>query len=499
MCLYFLRRKTDRSEEKSKKIFYIVVITFNMIPFTEVAVLDRNAEYRGVPNIKLMESAGRGLADVIRERYGEGNHRVLFVCGTGNNGGDGYVAARYLSGWFGRDNITVYLIKGREHVRSKIANKNLERLECSIVEDFDWDDIDEHIIVDGILGTGISGSVREPYRSVIQNINDTGNEVVSIDVPSGLGADIQVEPGVTVTFHDKKYGMNEDNCGEIIVKDIGIPNEAELYTGPGELVLFPIPHEESHKGNNGSLLIVGGGPFTGAPALSALGAYRAGVDLVHLAVPSKVSDVVSSYSPSFIVHPLEGERLKKEHVERVIDISNACDAVLIGPGLGSDPDTMEAVVELLRKLEKPLVVDADALRAFKNNKFDLSNGCVITPHHGELKEIEEDCSDLSRCADELAGEMDITVLLKGRTDYITDGKKHKWNDFGNAGMTVGGTGDTLAGVIGSLLARDMTPFDAARSGAYITCRAGEIAFEEKRCGMLPTDISESIPEVLKEI
>ncbi|MFO7991514.1 MAG: NAD(P)H-hydrate dehydratase, partial [Thermoplasmata archaeon] len=393
----------------------------------------------------------------------------------------------------------VYLIKGREHVRSKIANKNLERLECPVVEDIDWNRVDDHIIVDGVLGTGVSGSVREPYRSAIQNINGSGNEVVSIDVPSGLGADIQVEPELTVTFHDTKYGMNEDNCGEIIVKDIGIPNEAELYTGPGELILFPVPHEDSHKGGNGTLLIVGGGPFTGAPALSAFGAYRAGVDLVHLAVPSKVNDVVSSYSPSFIVHEMKGDILKREHVDKIIDISAMCDTVLIGPGLGSDRETLEAVEQLLNSLKKPLVIDADALRAFKNNKFGFKHGCVITPHHGELKNIKEDCSDLSKCADELAEEMNLTVLLKGKTDYITDGERHKWNDFGNAGMTVGGTGDTLAGVVGSLLAKGMEPFDAARVGAYITCRAGEIAFEERKWGILPTDVSEAVPAVLKEM
>ncbi|MFO7991371.1 MAG: NAD(P)H-hydrate epimerase, partial [Thermoplasmata archaeon] len=140
-----------------------------MIPFTEVAVLDRNAEYRGVPNIQLMENAGRGLAEVIRNRFGDEDPRILFVCGTGNNGGDGYVAARYLSSWLDGDDITVYLIKGREHVRSKIANKNLERLECPVVEDIDWNRVDDHIIVDGVLGTGVSGSVREPYRSAIQN------------------------------------------------------------------------------------------------------------------------------------------------------------------------------------------------------------------------------------------------------------------------------------------------------------------------------------------
>ncbi|MFW6305003.1 MAG: NAD(P)H-hydrate epimerase, partial [Candidatus Saliniplasma sp.] len=316
-----------------------------MLYFKEVAVLDRNSEYRGVPPKRLMENAGKGLAEEIRERYPDKD--IIFLCGTGNNGGDGYVAARYLGEWIGLERVTVHLIKGPDGVRSKLAKENLDKLDCRIIEDIDRDRIEDRVVVDALLGTGLKGTIREPYRGVIQNINEFARDIVSVDVPSGLGADIQVEADLTVTFHDVKEGMEEENCGEIVIKDIGIPEEAESFTGPGELQLYPTPGSSSHKGDNGTLLIIGGGPYTGAPALSGFAAYRTGVDLVHLAVPSSIRNVVAGYSPSFIVHPLEGEKVAEEHVDELLELSHNVDAVLLGPGLGNDDSTMEACREFI--------------------------------------------------------------------------------------------------------------------------------------------------------
>ncbi len=461
-----------------------------MIPFTEVAVLDRNSEYRGVPPLQLMENAGKALASEIENRYKESP--VLFVCGTGNNGGDGYVAARYLSEWRKPDHITVYLIKGREAVNHGIAKENLERLECNITDEMPRDIPSECIIVDGILGTGIKGAVREPYRSIIKSINGSNNPVVSIDIPSGLGADIQVDPDLTVTFHDVKEGMDGDNSGEIIVKDIGIPQEAIENTGPGELLLYPVPGKDTHKGNNGTLLVIGGGPYTGAPALAAIAAYRTGADLVHLAVPSKASRIVAGYSPSFIVHTLEGDELDESHVDQILKISENCDAVLIGPGLGDKENTLKAVKKIIESLELPLVIDADALKALRSNLPKMN--AVLTPHQGEFNMIAGDIS-----VDEYARESVVTVLLKGQEDYISDGNRKKINDFGTPAMTVGGTGDTLAGVVGTLLTKGLSHFDAARLGAYITAKAGEFAFDKSNWGLMPEDVSECIPLVLREL
>ena len=466
-----------------------------MIPFTEVAVLDRNAEYRGVPTEELMEKAGKALADEIDRICPVAP--ILFICGTGNNAGDAFVAARYLSETRGPENITVYLIRGTESIGTELSKKNLDLVNCKVTDELTIEE--GQILVDGLLGTGIKGIIREPYRTVIKEINASSNKVISIDVPSGLGADICVEPEATVTFHDIKEGMNEHNSGEIIVKDIGIPKEAEEYTGPGELLLYPRAKEGSHKGDNGRVLVIGGGPYSGAPALVAMAAYRTGVDLVHLAVPSSVSQIVAGFSPSFIVHPLEGTELKKEHVEQIIELSKNSHAVVIGPGLGDSQSTVDAVRHILKKLETPVVVDADALKAIANGLPNMKIDMIITPHLKEFEMIAGSFKDKFAKADDYAKDNQITVLLKGHTDYVTDGKRYKFNDFGSPAMSVGGTGDTLAGVVAALLGKGLSPFDSARLGVYITTRAGESAFEKYAWGLMPEDISECIPVVLKEL
>ncbi len=467
-----------------------------MLDFIEVAILDKNSEFRGVPPKQLMENAGKALAEEIYERYPGKN--IIFLCGTGNNGGDGYVAARYLGEWMDLDEVKVFLIKGPEGIKSDLAKKNLDKLDCKIIREIDFNELEDHVIVDALLGTGIKGKIREPYRSIIQDINESSNNIISVDLPSGLGADIQVKPELTVTFHDLKNSMSKANCGEIVVKDIGIPKEAENFTGPGELLLYPVPETGSHKGENGNLLIIGGGPYTGAPALAGLAAYRVGVDLVHFAVPNTIKDVVAGFSPSFIVHPLEGSKLVEDHVDKLLDLSEKCDAVILGPGIGDGDSTKKACREFIERVEKPLVIDADGLKSAAENPESLSKNTVITPHSGEIQMFDEG-SESMELADKLAKKYDITVILKGETDYITNGVRSKENDFGGPAMTVGGTGDTLAGVVGGLLSKRMSSFDAARLGIFITCRAGELAFQDFSWGLMPEDISERIPDVFKDV
>ena len=455
-----------------------------MIPFTEVGIMDRNSEYRGVPPGVLMENAGKALAEELLSRYpGE---KFLFLCGTGNNGGDGYVAARYM----GKERASVFLAKGRDGVNSPLAQENLDKVDCNIVE---VPDMSRYVIVDCLLGTGISGTVREPYRSLIQEINQGKAPVVSIDVPSGLGGDVTVQPDVTITFHDIKEGMTPENSGEMIVKDIGVPDKAVEYTGPGETLLYPYPSKSSHKGENGRVLIIGGGPYTGAPALAAQGAYRTGVDLVHLAVPSRIALTVAGFDPHFVVRPLKGDVLSSAHVERLVEMAEDFHAVVMGPGLGRDEATIEALGRLMEDITIPKVIDADALLAVRGSA--IAGEAVLTPHEEEFKTITGKEAS-KEAADTLAEEMEVTVLLKGEVDYITDGKRYKFNDFGTPAMTVGGTGDILAGVVGALLAKGLNPFDAARLGVYMTCRAGEMAFEDHGWGVLPGDIKEYISRTM---
>ncbi len=462
-------------------------------------MLDINSEYLGVPTETLMENAGWALAQEITSRYGEGRH-IAILCGTGNNGGDGFVAARALT----RNNrVRVLLASPAANIRTAEARSNFEKVE-ELHRVFMDDDLSEYdLIVDALLGIGFRGELKGSYASLVQAINASVSPVVSVDVPSGLGSGIVVRPTLTVTFHAMKEGMDAENCGEIVIKDIGIPADAERYLGPGDLVHYPLPTPESHKGQNGRVLVVGGGPYTGAPALAGLAAYRIGADMVFVACPEEVRNVVASYSPNLITVSLTGDRLQEGHVDIVLSLSEKVDAVLIGPGLGDDEGTLRAVRELVHRCERPMVLDADAMKAVSGH-LEILEGKqgVLTPHHRELEilrgsAVPAELEASKEAIIDLASRCGWTVLLKGRVDLVTDGGEVKYNRTGNAGMSVGGTGDVLAGMTAGLLAKKVTPFNAARISAFVNGAAGDIAFEKYSYGLIASDLLERIPQVLR--
>ena len=453
-----------------------------------------------------MENAGGAVADVVRKKFDLTGKNVLVLCGTGNNGGDGFVAARYL----GEEcNVRVVLAKGVEDIRSGIATKNFARIEDELKIVESAASLGMHIrkadiIIDALLGIGVTGKIRNPYRTIIKKVNASKKPVVSIDVPSGLGADLAIRPKITVALHDKKEGQNNKNSGQILVRSIGIPEEAEKYAGPGEFVYYPIPDEESHKGDNGRVLVIGGGPYTGAPALVGLAAYRIGADLVHIACPKNVHDIVASFSPSFIVHPLSSDHLVPEDVREIREVSKKIEAIVIGPGLGLHKETLEAVREVIRKIDLPYCIDADGLTSVAGDMTCLRRKKgVLTPHSDEFRRLSK--SKMGKVLDTqmkqvaaLAKGTKFTILKKGSIDIISDGKMTKLNDTGNAAMTVGGTGDVLAGIVGGLLSKGLEPFNAARIGAFTSGYAGDLAFMRKNHGLMPMDVVDRIPNVLKE-
>lgn len=474
-----------------------------MIEGKEVNVLDMNASYLGVKAIQLMENAGRAVAEVASQLFP--SKKLLFLCGTGNNGGDGFVAARYLA----RSKPVIILAKPPQEIRTDIARRNFLRAKkkCRILrpDSVDMEIEKADVIVDALLGVGFQGELKEPYRALFKRINASKKPVIAVDVPSGLGTRLAVKPTVTVTFHDKKTGMSKENSGKIIVKDIGIPKEAELFTGPGEFLYYPVPESESHKGDNGRLLVIGGGPYTGAPTLAGMAAYRIGVDLVRIATPKKTYPIIASYSPNFIVHSLGEDILTMDDFRSVLKLTGLVDAVIIGPGLGNSRKTKEIIREVVRNCSKSLVIDADGIEAVSENLKVLGgHDGVITPHRGEFFQLtgcrlSDDMDEKLTRVKEYASKLKFTLLLKGKIDIISDGKRTKMNRTGNAGMTVGGTGDVLAGIVGGLLAKGMEPFNAARLGAFVSGYAGDLAFLEKSYGLLATDIVEKIPEVLKRL
>lgn len=468
-----------------------------MIEREEVRVLDINSEFLGVPTEVLMENAGWALAQEITSRFGSGL-RIAILCGKGNNGGDGFVAARALTK---SNRVRVFLALPPSEISTPEARMNFEKVE-ELHKVYSGEDLSGYdVLVDALLGVGSKGEPKGAYAAIVKAINASGRPVVSADVPSGLGSGLVVRPEITVTFHDRKVGMDEAGCGEIVVADVGIPADAERFVGPGDLVHYPVPSPDAHKGQNGRLLVIGGGPYTGAPALAGLAAYRIGADLVFVACPESVSGVVASYSPNLIVLPLPGNRLGPAHVELLAARSEEVDAVLLGPGLGDEPETLEAVRSLIARCQRPMVLDADALKAVAGHLDILYNKAgVLTPHHRELELLvghPVPSEARAEFATELAKGTGWTVLLKGRVDMITDGRRVKMNRTGNPGMSVGGTGDVLAGITAGLLAKRAAPFDASRISAFINGSAGDLAFEKNSYGLVATDLLERIPQVLR--
>ncbi|HUT00453.1 MAG TPA: NAD(P)H-hydrate dehydratase [Candidatus Thermoplasmatota archaeon] len=481
-----------------------------MISESEMKVIDTNSEYFGVPTIQLMENAGKSVSEFVRSTIKDTKKNILIFCGTGNNGGDGFVAARHLTQHY---IVTVFLVGDK--IKTEIAQKNFQKLQTGQMKiyssplDVDRLIVENDVVIDALLGTGLAGELKEPYVTIVKKINDTKNKmIISVDVPTGLGSTQTITPNHTVTFHDIKEGMNKNNSGDIHVVDIGIPEEAITYVGPGELsVYYPRPAKKSHKGDNGIVFIIGGGPYIGAPALSGLAALRTGVDLVYIATPKRSWESVAAFSPNFIVKDLHDDMLTQHDIPRIEELLGKCTAVILGPGLGTARETEDAIIPLVKRIiaeKKPLVLDADAIKPLGENLSLLKNSTtVVTPHVGEFKKLtgaslSQDLDIRINAVKEWAEKIGITIFLKGYIDVLSDGTDVKLNKVHNEAMTVGGTGDVLAGIIGALLSKGVRLFDAVRIAAFLNGEAGNEAFQKKSYGLLATDIIDEIPTILKK-
>ncbi|WP_152041268.1 NAD(P)H-hydrate dehydratase [Salinigranum salinum] len=472
-----------------------------MITARRMAAVDANAAALGVPRKQLMESSGHAVARVVRDVAPGDDAAVAIVAGRGNNGGDAFVAARFLDDF----DVQVSLLGRPETISTGIARENWDALvdaeyDTRIVGDSSDLDLGRpDVVVDAMLGTGVTGALREPEASAAQAIDALDATVVAVDVPSGVDADTGTAAGVAVdadhvvTFHDEKPGLATLDA-TVHVADIGIPAAAEEFVGPGDLLSLG-RDPQSHKGDHGEVLVVGGGPYTGAPALSAQAALRAGADLVRVACPRSVAREVQGYSENLIVLPFEGETLAPDHVDALVDRANEHDVVVFGPGLGSADETLTAVEAFLADYDGRAVVDADALQVVPD--VDTEATLVCTPHQGELRKMGGSTSESWRERRTLvaafAGDLGHTLLVKGAYDVVADGHETRVNRTGNPGMTVGGTGDVLAGVTGALLCTQ-EPLEAAAIGAYVNGRAGDLVVEERGFGLVATDLLDRVPE-----
>ncbi|WP_459192494.1 NAD(P)H-hydrate dehydratase [Halosimplex sp. J119] len=474
-----------------------------MITGSEMAVIDENAAAMGVPRKQLMESSGHAVARAVREVAGLGAS-VRVVAGRGNNGGDAFVAVRFLDDF----DVTTTLLGRPENISTAIARENWAALDAGeydtdVVRDsagFDLGDPD--VVVDAMLGTGISGDLREPERTAAAAINDSDAAVVSVDVPSGMNAETgelaetAVDADHVVTFHETKPGLDALGA-DVTVADIGIPAAAERFVERGDLLRLDDRDPGSHKGQNGEVLVIGGGPYAGAPALSAKAALRAGADLVRVACPMVVGRELQGFSEDLIVRPYQGKQLEPKQVGFLLQMARHHDAVVIGPGLGDAEETLEAVEGILSGYSGTAVVDADALSRVP--QVDTDADLVCTPHQGEFAKmggrVSDDWEERASYVETFASDLGQVVLVKGDYDVVSDGERTRINRTGNAGMTVGGTGDVLAGITGALAATQ-DPLDAAAMAAYTNGRAGDRVYERRNNGLVATDLHDEIPEVL---
>lgn len=505
----------------------------------KVGILDNNAEWLGIPKKLLMECAGYSLAMEIIEKYNlHENSKVVLFCGTGNNGGDGFVVARHLSSFGIKSHI---ILLGRpERIRTEEAKMNWNIISNSLTKNVKINvakdstdvvnmgivlDSETHdLIVDAILGTGIKGKLREPVATAVEFINEAREHqnlpVVSIDVPTGLDpdtgevTDIAITADLVITFHRNKKGMKIENdyIGEIIVKSIGIPQEAQLFVGRGDLLpTLQSRGKRFHKGQFGRMLVLGGSKnYTGAPSFSSLTGINFGLDLVITYTPQIIGDVIRSYSPNLIVRSQPGDWLSKQNWEEIIWLVEWSNAILIGPGMGEEKETEALLIDLLKKFredKKAFVLDADALKLVKNHHDLLKRqSCILTPHEGELKIMTgaelppyDDIEARSESIIKLAKELNCVLLVKGPYDYISDGEELRINRTGCQEMAVGGTGDVLAGLCASFLATGNKIFESACSAAFLNGYIGEFCKQKVGTRFNAMDMIDKINEAISEL
>jgi hydroxyethylthiazole kinase-like uncharacterized protein yjeF len=491
---------------------------------TEQRSLDEWAiEQLGIPGLELMERAGAGLAQLVDEWEPSG--AVTVVCGKGNNGGDGFVAARVLRQQ-GRE-VHVVLLSDPDELQGD-ARTNFERLPGPPPAPWHPDTLAGcAVIVDAILGTGFSGQPREPAAGAIEAINASPAEAIACDVPSGVDAStgevngVAVQASATATFHAAKPGLwiapGKDHAGEVRVIDIGIPAGGPAQPQVGliaDAVTDGIPRRErdSTKFAAGSVLVCGGSTgLTGAPCLASEAAMRAGAGYVTACVPASLNQVFESHLLEVMTVPLSDRDgvIVTAALTVALERTGRVEALVLGPGLGRDPETAGFARELAARAEVPLLLDADGLNAHVGRLPALaqrSAATVLTPHAGELgRLLEVESADVQAhrlaSARRAAAAADAIVVLKGDDTIVAEpGRRIAISRGGAPALATAGTGDVLSGVLGAYLAKRMDPFHAACAAVFVHAAAGRLAARGIGSeGVIASDVITALPRALPPI
>ncbi len=498
--------------------------------------LDRlTIEEYGIPGIVLMENAGIASFEAAMEMLEDIDDPIILVlCGPGNNGGDGYVVARHLY----NSGASVHIahigdldsVKGDARTNMLIASKMGIAIHEKPSEEHLWTMInDSDLVVDALLGTGTSGPARSEISDVISMVNSSCIPVLALDIPSGIDVDRGQLPGesiladVTITFGLPKVGMvtypAAHRVGKLIVAEISIPSSAvdksncaaHLITQDRAAIGIPDRSADSHKGTFGHLAVAAGSiGMSGAVTLSAFGGLRIGTGLVTMLVPESINPIVEIKVTEAMSIPIaEGSKGKfgLKSRDKVLQEIGKRDALVLGPGIGRDDDTVLFVRELLESVECPVVLDADALYAVSKDLSLLKkakNDIVLTPHPGEMAMLlgtatSEVQSNRLEVAIKFALDYGVTLVLKGAGTVVASPNGTAYiNPTGCSGMASGGVGDVLSGMIGGLLAQDVGVDLAAVTGVYLHGLAGELASDKLgEAAMLASDLVDHIGESIQ--
>ncbi|MEN8258119.1 MAG: NAD(P)H-hydrate dehydratase, partial [Thermodesulfobacteriota bacterium] len=507
------------------------ICSADQMRFLDKTTIDENI----VPGLELMENAGKGTVDLMREYYGDCKaQRVAIFAGPGNNGGDGFVMARHLND-LGAE-VSVYLLVRPEKINGDAA-VNFKLLEEGVTIISLLDEVEVRglslqydIIVDALLGTGLTRQVSGVFAQVVELINRTNVPVIAVDIPSGLDADSGVFWGccvradLTVTYGLAKSGLVQypgaDCVGHLEVVDIGIPAsvvdaaEIKSFYLLDELAAGFLPQRENmgHKGSHGHVLILAGSRGkTGAAVLASEGALRSGAGLVSLCVPEKLNHIFEVHCLEAMTIPvagLDGYALANSDYQEVVKAATGKRCLMIGPGLGAAPETAALVNQLVRSCNQPLVLDADALNGLDLESLAVSGDDrvrIITPHPGEMAKLTgltsaEVQKNRLQVAGDFAKGHGVIVVLKGAATVIADPEgRLAVNSTGNHGMGTGGMGDVLAGLIAGLVAQNVKPFQAACLAVYGHGRSGDILAETGPYGYLASELATVVPQVWAEL
>lgn len=487
--------------------------------------LEDNVFATGITIFEMMEIAGKVVAEEI-SKYAKNNsiENIVMLSGFGNNGGDALVAAKYLieEGF----NCEIILVGDKKRFNSQASQKNYDKL-LEILPNDRWFEIktkknvevvlnkinERSIVVDALFGIGIQGKLKEPYKTVVEFLNKNLEcDIISLDIPSGYNPEILSEiyvkkPKLIICLGRNKIKQEDFTESSIIVRNIGISEESEICVGIGDLKwFFPKRKKSSHKRQNGVVTVIAGSKdYVGAPALAGFGAFRTGADLVFIITPANIRETVASFAPDFITIPAHENEIEPIDIKKTFEHPRLKgSAFVIGPGMMVTITTKETLLEFLKnKEQRQVVIDASALSVMEENHLSLLqfHKSILTPHGGEFSRIfkkkftgvlEKDM----KIVEEAAKRWKTTILLKGENDIISNGVRTKINKTGHPGMTVGGTGDVLTGIVASILSVTDDTFISAALGAFISGAAGELASENFGDGLMASDIPKYIHKII---